>query len=51
MSAWVEFLNLRLDSVECGSGGDAVEDDLVLDFIFSEASDCGYSCSEGFLNN
>ena len=35
MSARIELFNLRLNSVECGSGGDAVEDDLMPDFIFS----------------
>ena len=51
MGAWVVYLNLRLDSVEGGSGGDAVKDDLVPDFIFSEASGSGYGGSDGFLNN
>ena len=41
----------RLNSIECGSGGDAVENDLVPDFIFSEASGSGYGDSDGFLNN
>ena len=51
MSAWVELFNLRLNSVECGSGGDAVENDLMPDFIFSEAGGSGYGGSDGFLNN
>ena len=51
VSARIELFNLRLNSVECGSGGDAVEDDLMPDFIFSEAGGSGYAGSDGFLNN
>ena len=50
MNARVEFLNLRFYSVKGGLGGDAVEDDLMPDFIFSEASGSGDSGSDCFLN-
>lgn len=51
MDAWVELFNFSLNSGESCSGGDAVEDDLVPDFIFSEASGSGDGDSDGFLNN
>ena len=51
MGTRIEFLNLRLNCIEGGSGRDAVENDLVPDFILSEASGSGYGGSDGFLNN
>ena len=51
MGAWVVFFNLRLDCSEGGGSGDAVEDHLMPDFIFSEANGSGNGGSDGFLNN
>ena len=51
MGAWVVFFNLRLDCSEGGGSGDAVKDDLVPDFIFSEANGSGNGGSDCFLNN
>lgn len=50
MGAWVEFFNLRLNSGKGGGCGDAMEDDLVPDFVFSEANGCRDGGSSCFLN-
>jgi len=46
----VEVLDFRLDSVEGTGSGNAMNDDLVPDFILAKAGCCWYGCSDGFLN-
>jgi len=46
----VEVLDFRLDSVEGTGSGNAMDDNLVPDFILPKAGCCRYGCSDGFLN-
>ena len=51
LDTWVEFFNLRMDCGEDGCSWDAVKDDRVPDFIFSETNGCGNSSFDGFFNS
>jgi len=46
----VEVLDFRLHSVEGTGSGNAIDDNLVPDFILPKAGCCRYGCSHGFLN-
>jgi len=46
----VEVLDFRLDSVEGTGSGNAMDDNLVPDFILPKFSCCRYGGSDGFLN-
>jgi len=46
----VDVLNLRQDSVEGTGSGNAMDDNLVPDFILPKTGCCRYRCSDGFLN-
>ena len=50
MDTRVEVLDFRLDSFEGTSSGNAMDDNLVPDFILSKTGCCRYGCSNGFLN-
>ena len=50
MDTRVETLDFRLDSVEGTCSGNAMDDNLVPDFILPKAGWCRYSCSDGFLS-
>ena len=50
MDTRVEVLDFRLDSMEGTGSGNAMDDNIVPDFILSKAGCCRYSCSNGFLN-
>jgi len=46
----VEVLDFRLDSVEGTGSGNAMDKNLVPDFILPKAGCCRYGCSDGFLS-